>query len=287
MRCSNCGFEFEDGFFCPQCGNSLDSKNVSESEKVINEGNHEKTKKQEIYPGDTIATISLVLSIITVLGLPTGVISLIAMIPAMVLGISALARKTRRKKSAAVGILLPLIIIILIVLVTVDEIKNPSSSETSSYSVNVDNNSDYVEKDASDVRNEEEEEIVEVQEEINDDSQEKNEQQGEMIANAMGSIPDIYEVQIYIDYEKRKHAHNDEMIIYIDGEEMGKVKAGDSVQFTLYINGGEHDIWAESDTLIRNNNTPKIKFNVGYDELSYKVFLLAEEAHNITISETE
>ncbi|WP_029324723.1 SH3 domain-containing protein [Butyrivibrio sp. AE3004] len=68
-------------------------------------------------------------------------------------------------------------------------------------------------------------------------------------------------VSIKIDYEKAAFAYNDKVKIYVDGNNIGKMNAGNDKQFDISLVEGTHKIWAKRDALFRKYNTNKVEFS--------------------------
>lgn len=71
-----------------------------------------------------------------------------------------------------------------------------------------------------------------------------------------------YPAQIEILYEYTSVSYNDDVIIYVDDAEFGKISVNDKKSFDIYLEVGEHTIYARSDERLKNRSSNKIKFSI-------------------------
>ena len=130
MKCRNCGTEFSEGIFCPECGTRIDDI-VIDGKTVAEDGERESAEEASVkevksiveVEKDTIigqnteneererainrkAIISLVLGIASWVSIFTIIIPIITTCWSIIDGIKALKGKTKHKKKAIIGIVL-------------------------------------------------------------------------------------------------------------------------------------------------------------------------------------
>ena len=281
-------------------------KAKQDEERRIQEEEALKLKKEKII--NRKAILSLVLSILSWIGILTVIIPVVGGIWSIVDGVKALKGRTKYKKCAIIGITLSVLVLGFIVYACVFA---PSYDDNSSTAVEdlsdtnakqvtaeiVDEGNTIDKENSMDTANEEdidnldmdktiETEDIQFADENADNADidkpidtediqfveentdnlsidesieteeiqfvEENQEEGEA----------IYIVDINIDYKKPAFSYNDDAIVYVDDIEIGTIKAGKSEYYTIETTEGDHRIWVESDTVLRNNNSAKVKFYI-------------------------
>ena len=93
-----------------------------------------------------------------------------------------------------------------------------------------------------------------------------------------------YVVYLEFDYMKQKLSYNDKALIFVDGEKIGEIKAGENESIRLQLSGNQHTIWLKSDTMIRHNNSSKVGFVI--DDRSIISFAIMDDSiWGLTIKE--
>lgn len=82
------------------------------------------------------------------------------------------------------------------------------------------------------------------------------------IKNKATNANTIYEVVVEIDYKKKSFSYNDKATIYVDDKKIGSIKADEHKKYKFNTTGGEHKIWVEGGTSIRENKSSKLTFEV-------------------------
>lgn len=99
---------------------------------------------------------------------------------------------------------------------------------------------------------------------------------GNTSSNIENSTETFVESKIYINYPIPDGiSYQDDVIVFVDGNEIGKMKCGDKTYFTIDLSVGEHDIHLKRDTKIRKYDTNSVTFEVS--ELKKEVFITATE----------
>lgn len=133
MKCTNCGFEFDEGLFCPECGTKIEETkgNVAFSETVINEGKKEtksiqnSEKKEDIISKKKKPIFLSIIAILIVFWFTAGIGSLI-------MTIARLVKYPEKKKSSIVLMVLHAIWIgLMVVAVLSPPTEKPVSESTS------------------------------------------------------------------------------------------------------------------------------------------------------------
>ena len=326
MKCKKCGAEFDEGSFCPECGERIvadifekesikqDSTNYQTDRIQRNVRNvKRKTEAKKRNKDDNRGIWSLVLGILSWVAILTVVIPLICGIISIVQGIIALKRKTKHIIPAVIGIGLSLLLYIFVIwsftipsnpststqndslekitVETTTEIIPDVTTETMMENV-TDTTTETMTEIVTDTTTETMTEIVtdattETMAEIVTDT--TTETMTETVTDTTTEVGDevtiedngqdtndvelensIYVIYIYIDYARTKLSYNDDVYIYVDGEKIGELYAGNSQTYEVFVYGGKHKIWVESDTKIRHNNSSKVKFEVDDNNTTFE-----------------
>lgn len=137
MKCKNCGAEFAEGIFCPECGTKVEVE-LSKEEKERQEQNRiasEKEKQEKAArtiknKGKAMSIISLVCGIASWLGIITVIIPLVCGVIAIIFGIKALKNKAKHKGCAITGIILAVLVYVFIVWAILQPSSNSTTSST-------------------------------------------------------------------------------------------------------------------------------------------------------------
>ncbi|WP_028242703.1 DUF4190 domain-containing protein [Pseudobutyrivibrio ruminis] len=306
MKCKVCGTEFSEGCFCPECGTQIEINIASKNQDKgfnDNQSQKEETSNKQKSKENARAIWSLVLGLVSWVSIITVIIPIVCGVISIVKGIQALKAKTKYKKCAIVGIILSILIYVFLIYVVLSP--TPTSGTSSSETIQVDieeSNDDSSLEEISDTNSVEEASDVGTVEEMSDTDgveaisniddteeiaiEEESSNESNFTEDELLEYADEYEedkiVTIDINYIKKSLAYNDDCIVYIDGEEIGKIKAGNEEYYTGYLSRGTHKIQVKSDTLIRHNNTSKVKFKVD-EENTYFKFTLKEKALGLNI----
>lgn len=145
MKCVNCGFEFKEGIFCPECGKKIEittspsfDNNPSE-DKIQNMNEQQRIEKleivnatqtksanktQNIQPKDTMGTVSLAAGILSIVTLGCW---LLPEIIAIVCGIQA--NKNKSSKNAKAGIIGTIMFVFILVIMLVFAMSGENQSK--------------------------------------------------------------------------------------------------------------------------------------------------------------
>lgn len=220
---------------------------------------------------------SLIYGVISWVGLGTVILPFICSVLSIKKGISALVNRTKYKKCAIVGILLSLLFYALLIGIILDSSSSSTNSKPSqgdsSASTNVIemetiSESEFESSNPEDKIVSEEETPVIKEAESNIDEIEDVEENSHNIEEIHEESSEI-SVSITVYYEKKAFSYNDDAIIYVDGNKIGEIDAGETKAFSVILEDDTHKIWVESDTAIRQNNSGKEKFKVDDDNNSF------------------
>lgn len=219
---------------------------------------------------------ALVYGVISWVGLVTVVAPFICGALSIKKGISALVNKTKYKKCAVVGILLSLLVYALLIGIIVDSfsssttskpLEGDSSAGTNVIEMETISESEFESSNHEDKIVSEETPVIE-ETESNIDEIEDVEENSHNIEEIHEESSEI-SVSITVYYEKKAFSYNDDAIIYVDGNKIGEIDAGETKAFSVILEDDTHKIWVESDTAIRQNNSGKEKFKVDDDNHSF------------------
>ena len=132
MKCKNCGAEFNEGVFCPECGTKVEIELDKEESKrqEQNQIAREKVVRTTENKGKAMSIISLVCGIASWIGLLTVIIPLVCGIIAIICGIKALKNRTKHKGYAIIGIILAVLVYVFIIWAILQPSSNSTSSST-------------------------------------------------------------------------------------------------------------------------------------------------------------
>lgn len=91
-------------------------------------------------------------------------------------------------------------------------------------------------------------------------------------------------IWISVNYEKVALSYNDDAIIYVDDEEIGRMEAGKNESFDIIVKTGAHSIYVKRDTMLRHSSSSKIKFEVNDNNQEIIFSLKDDSIKGFTIS---
>lgn len=240
MKCQKCGFEFEEGIFCPECGTKYTEEIIkvesAKEQRALNEDNAEPIVKRKKIPWYLSLPFVIIVALATM--------DLYG-IPGIVLGV------VRWKKyGASKKLKITLVIVILLALFYAMIMSGDSDTEEGNKVV----------------------ENVDIEKEVETYEEKQTESEKEAETNSESTL-EFSDALVRITYKKNSLSYNDDVILYIDGEKIGSMEAGEEETFSVILSVGTHTIQAKSDTLIRSNNSNKLEFDTksGFQEIIFQL----------------
>lgn len=120
-------------------------------------------------------------------------------------------------------------------------------------------------------------EYVEVEEPEEINSEQSELQIGDQVDNYWNN--DYYigeEITLHFDYIKSTLSYNDDVSVFLDGEDIKDMKAGKSDSATVYLETGTHKIYVRSNERLKNRKSSTLKFDV--DENTMILYFTIEDS---------
>lgn len=76
---------------------------------------------------------------------------------------------------------------------------------------------------------------------------------------------------VNVEFEKSALLSGNAVNLYIDGNEIGKIKAGSTEKFEVSLTPGKHEIWAMKDASDEKSSSAKVKFSTDKSTVSFKL----------------
>ncbi len=89
-------------------------------------------------------------------------------------------------------------------------------------------------------------------------------------------------ISINIEYAKSAVQNNTEATVYVDGDEIGKIKAGSTGKYDVSLTKGNHEIWAVKEGADKIIGSDTLRFSTDKTALNYKLADTSEKAMTLT-----